>query len=92
MFIFKNKESKIKIPWFIGWFVFAILLSTYFPFFDNFSSAITVLAKSGLNLTLFLIGSSISLQTLKTIGVKPLVFAVILWVTISIGSLFYILH
>ncbi|MCJ7935485.1 MAG: putative sulfate exporter family transporter [Chryseobacterium sp.] len=92
MFIFKNKESTIKIPWFIGYFILAILLNTYFPFFDRFSTAITALAKSGLNLTLFFIGSTLSIQTLKTIGFRPLLTAVLLWVTISIGSLLYIIH
>ncbi|MET3037015.1 putative sulfate exporter family transporter [Chryseobacterium sp. NRRL B-14859] len=92
MFIFKNKDSKIKIPWFIGYFILAILLNTYFPFFDRFSIGITALAKSGLNLTLFFIGSTLSVQTLKTIGFKPLLTAVLLWVTISIGSLLYIIH
>ncbi|MBO9693490.1 putative sulfate exporter family transporter [Chryseobacterium sp.] len=92
MFIFKSKGSKIKIPWFIGYFIAAIILNTYFPFFDRFSTSITVLAKSGLNLTLFFIGSTLSLQTLKSIGLKPLSAAVLLWVTISIGSLLYIIH
>ncbi|WP_228414756.1 YeiH family protein [Chryseobacterium sp. G0201] len=92
MFIFKNKESKIKIPYFIGYFILAILLNTYFPFFESFGSVITVLAKSGLNLTLFFIGSTLSLQTLKTIGIKPLAVAIMLWITISVGSLLYIIH
>lgn len=92
MFIFKNKESKIKIPWFIGWFILAILLNTYFPVFDFFSSTVTSLARSGLNLTLFFIGSTLSVQTLKTIGMKPLAMAVILWIVISVGSLLYIIH
>lgn len=92
MFIFKSKDSKIKIPWFIGYFILAILLNTYFPFMDQFSPAITSFAKSGLNLTLFFIGSTLSIQTLKTIGFKPLLTAVLLWVTISIGSLLYIIH
>ncbi|PWN69246.1 putative sulfate exporter family transporter [Chryseobacterium phosphatilyticum] len=92
MFIFKNKESKIKIPWFIGYFILAIVLNTYFPILDGFSTSITAIAKSGLNLTLFFIGSTLSIQTLKTIGLKPLLMAVLLWVTISVGSLVYIIH
>lgn len=92
MFIFKSKGTKIKIPWFIGYFIIAILLNTYFPVLDRFSSSITVLAKSGLNLTLFFIGSTLSLQTLKSIGLKPLLTAVLLWVTISAGSLLYIIR
>jgi uncharacterized integral membrane protein (TIGR00698 family) len=92
MFIFKNKDSKIKIPWFIGYFILAIFLNTYFPFFNQFSSGITLLAKSGLNLTLFFIGSTLSIQTLKTIGLKPLALAIFLWGLISIGSLLFILN
>jgi uncharacterized membrane protein YadS len=92
MFIFKSKDSKIKIPWFIGYFIVAILLNTYFPILESFSTSITVLAKSGLNLTLFFIGSTLSIQTLKSIGLKPLVMAILLWVTISVGSLLYIIH
>lgn len=92
MFIFKSKESKIKIPYFIGYFILAILLNTYFPFFDSFGSTITFLSKSGLNLTLFFIGSTLSIQTLKTIGIKPLAVAIMLWITISLGSLLYIIH
>lgn len=92
MFIFKSKESKIKIPWFIGYFILAILLNTYFPVFDQISSGITHIAKSGLNLTLFFIGSTLSIQTLKTIGLKPLALAIFLWAFISIGSLLFILN
>ncbi|REC46529.1 YeiH family protein [Chryseobacterium pennipullorum] len=92
MFIFKSKDSRIKIPWFIGYFILAILLNTYFPLAEKLSSSLTVLAKSGLNLTLFFIGSTLSLQTLKTIGIKPLFTAVLLWVTISVGSLLYIIR
>lgn len=92
MFIFKSKGSKVKVPWFIGYFILAILLNTYFPFVCELSSSITVLAKSGLNLTLFFIGSTLSLQTLRTIGFKPLALAVFLWIFISTGSLLYILN
>lgn len=92
MFIFKNKGSKIKIPWFIGYFVLAILVNTYLPFPDSITSIVTNFAKSGLNLTLFFIGSTLSVQTLKTIGLKPLAAAVILWMSISIGSLIYIIN
>jgi len=92
MFIFKNKETRIKIPWFIGWFIVAILLNTYFPVFETVSTTVTNIAKSGLNLTLFFIGASLSIETLKTIGIKPLAAAVLLWVTISIGSLLFIIY
>ena len=92
MVFFKTKGAKIKIPWFILYFVIAILLHTYFPILDDFSKVATTVAKSGLNLTLFFIGSTISIQTLKTISWKPLFLAVVLWIIISVGSLVMILR
>ena len=92
MVFFKTKGAKVKIPWFILYFVIAILLHTYFPIFKGFSTIATTVAKSGLNLTLFFIGSTISIQTLKTISWKPLFFAIVLLVTISIESLLMILR
>ncbi|QOW10385.1 putative sulfate exporter family transporter [Kaistella flava (ex Peng et al. 2021)] len=91
MVLFKTKGAKVKIPWFIGYFIIAILLHTYFPIFEGFSHIATTAAKSGLNLTLFFIGSTISIQTLKTISWKPLFLAIVLWVIISVGSLLMIL-
>ena len=91
MVLFKTKGAKIKIPWFIGYFIIAILLHTYFPILEGFSYIATTAAKSGLNVTLFFIGSTISIQTLKTISWKPLFLAIVLWVIISVGSLLMIL-
>ncbi|MGX9985620.1 YeiH family protein [Soonwooa purpurea] len=92
MFIFKTKDSKIKIPWFIGFFIIAILLSTYFPIFEVVSPTITEISKLGLNLTLFLIGSTLSIEALRSISIKPLFLAIFLWIFISIGSLILILN
>lgn len=91
MLIFKSNDSKIRVPWFIGYFIVAILINTYFPI-GHLASAITIAAKSGLNLTLFLIGSTLSIHALKSIGMKPLAFAVFLWIFISAGSLLIILN
>nr|WP_233701998.1 putative sulfate exporter family transporter [Kaistella palustris] len=91
MFFFKTKGAKVKIPYFIGYFILAILLNTYVPIFGGLSAVATTAAKAGLNLTLFFIGSTISVQTLKTISWKPLALAMILWITISVGSLLLIM-
>ena len=60
--IFKNKESKIKIPWFIGLFIIAMILNTYFPMVQIISPLIVNVSKIGLILTLFLIGAGLSFQ------------------------------
>lgn len=91
-FIFKGKDRKISIPWFILWFIVAILINTYA--LDNVpevGKAISGLARKGLIITMFFIGASLSTDVLKAVGIKPLVQGVLLWIVISIGSLAYIL-
>ena len=91
-FIFKGKDRKISIPWFILWFIVAMLINTYV--LDNVpevGKAISGLARKGLIITMFFIGASLSTDVLKAVGIKPLVQGVLLWIVISIGSLAYIL-
>ena len=91
-FIFKGKDRKISIPWFILWFIAAMLINTYA--LDNVpevGKAISGLARKGLIITMFFIGASLSTDVLKAVGIKPLVQGVLLWIVISIGSLAYIL-
>lgn len=90
-FLFKNKESKIKIPYFIGVFVLAMLANTYLRFVDTVSPYIVMVAKAGLTLTLFLIGCGLSIAVLQSVGIKPLLQGIVLWVFISVLSLTAIL-
>lgn len=87
MLILKGKSNKIKIPWFIGGFVLAILINTYLPIPETVTNTITFAAKAGLHLTLFLIGSTLSRETLRNVGIKPLIFSVLLWIGISLLGL-----
>ena len=90
--IFKSGEKKISIPWFILWFIVAILLNTYvLDSVPEVGKAISGLARKGLIITMFFIGASLSTDVLKAVGVKPLLQGVLLWLVISIGSLAYIL-
>ena len=89
--LFKNNESKIKIPWFIGYFILAICLNIYFPLEHKLSPFIVNISKAGLTLTLFFIGAGLSLKIIQNIGLKPLVMAVVLWLFISFGALWMIL-
>lgn len=82
-FLFKNPNSKIKIPWFIGLFVVAMIVNTYLPLVQKYDHYLVGIAKSGLTLTLFLIGCGLSKKTLQSVGIKPLIQGVILWLLIS---------
>ena len=92
MFIFRDKTAKISIPWFIFIFVLAMVVNTYVPLPDWFVSTMVWVAKRGMVVTLFLIGASLSLASIKQVGVRPLLQAVILWVVISITSLVVVLN
>lgn len=90
--IFKNEGKKISIPWFILWFIVAILVNTYvLDAVPEVGKAVSGLARKGLIITMFFIGASLSTDVLKAVGVKPLIQGVLLWLVISIGSLAYIL-
>ena len=91
-FLFKNKNTKLKIPYFIGLFVLAMTANTYIPLVQNYSSYLVAIAKAGLTLTLFLIGCGLSKQVLLSVGIKPLLQGVALWLVISAAALWVILH
>ena len=92
MFLFKTKGEKIKIPYFIGLFILAIVINSYEILPTIITSNIVVISKRLLIVTLFLVGSTISIKDLKETGFKPIVFAVSLWIFISIFSLVYITY
>ncbi len=89
---FRNSDQKIKIPWFIFLFIIAICINTYIPQTSLFAALLVKMAKAGLTLTLFLIGLGLSVKTIKSVGAKPLIMAIILWIFISVASLSFIIY
>ncbi len=87
-----NAETKIKIPYFIGLFILAMLVNTYVPEASIVALQIVGIAKIGLTITLFLIGATLNIQTLKSVGVKPLFQGITLWIFIAGLSLLAILY
>lgn len=88
---FKNKASNVKIPYFIGLFVLAMICNTYFSPITTIAPYLVSIGKAGLTVTLFLIGAGLSRSVLKSVGVLPLLQGVILWVLIAVGTLWAIL-
>ena len=90
-FLFKSKGQKISIPWFIFFFILAMVVNTYLlAGAPQVGQIINHIARKGLTITLFFIGASLSRDVLKSVGVKPLVQGVLLWMVISLGTLAYI--
>ena len=90
--IFRSEGKKISIPWFILFFIVAMLINTYlladFPQIGKFIAGI---ARKGLIITMFFIGASLSVDVIKSVGIRPLLQGVLLWIIISAASLVYIL-
>ncbi|GMN11322.1 putative sulfate exporter family transporter [Croceitalea sp. MTPC9] len=91
MYWFKNKDRKIKVPFFIQAFVVAILLNSFEFLPVKFSEVAVLISKRLMLVTLFLVGTTLSINDIREAGVKPILFASVLWVSVSILSLTYIM-
>ncbi|MGN0258662.1 MAG: YeiH family protein [Bacteroides sp.] len=93
--MFNRKGGKISIPWFILFFVLAMVVNTYLLSTTETGAMIgrTVnsLARQSLTVTLFFIGASLSRDVIKQVGIKPMVQGILLWIVISLATLGYIL-
>jgi uncharacterized integral membrane protein (TIGR00698 family) len=80
-------QAKVKVPWFIFLFCLAAAAATYLPRFAVEYGAMNHLGRAGLTATLFLIGTSLSRNTLQQVGVRPLIQGVTLWIVVAGASL-----
>ena len=91
-FFFKRKSAKVALPWFILWFVVASVIRTYVTAPAELWSTLTMLARIGLTITLFLIGAGLSRKSIAAVGARPLILGVVLWIVISCASLFAVMR
>lgn len=92
MFIFRDKTAKISIPWFIFLFILAMVMNTYAGLPEEFGKTMAFWAKKGMVVTLFLIGASLSPKSIRTVGTKPLLLAIALWIAIGVSSFFVVMN
>lgn len=82
-----GKKARVQIPWFIALFLLASLARTLWTPLAAWGPALSRLAVMGLTVTLFLIGAGLSRATLKSVGPRPLLQALLLWLAIGTASL-----
>ena len=87
----KKSSKKIKIPYFIGLFILAVLANTYLPSIGFVYPYIVHMAKIGLIITLFLIGLGLTKKALKALGAKAMVLGTITWIVVATTTLIAIL-
>ncbi|MGL6071185.1 YeiH family protein [Craterilacuibacter sp.] len=85
--VFRDKTAKIQIPWFIFFFILAMIANTYLAIPAEITGGIVWLSKKALVLTLFLIGAALSREVLGTVGMRPMALGLILWAIIGSASL-----
>jgi uncharacterized membrane protein YadS len=86
----KQETGKIKKPWFILGFLLAATLVTYVPVLVPVGKIVELVSKRLMVLTLFLIGANLSKATLKSVGFKPFIMGVVLWVIVASSVLWAI--
>ena len=85
--IAKKSKARIQWPWFILFFCLAAVANTYVHVFQSSYPVLKHLGIIGLTVTLYLIGTGLSMKTLREVGVRPLLQGILLWVIVAIGSL-----
>lgn len=77
----------VKWPWFILGFVLVAALATWVPLLSPLVGPVALVGRRALVLALFLIGLSLSRETLANVGVRPFVHGVVLWIIVGLLSL-----
>lgn len=83
----EGEATKAKRPWFILGFIIAAGLVTWFPSLQPVGHQIESVAKKLMVLTLFLIGSSLTRAAIQSVGIKPFIQGILLWIIMATGSL-----
>lgn len=83
----RKSRARISWPWFILFFCLAAVANTYLGAFQAAYPELRRLGIVGLTVTLYLIGTGLSLSTLRKVGARPLLQGILLWVVVGAGSL-----
>jgi uncharacterized integral membrane protein (TIGR00698 family) len=82
-----KSKARVQWPWFILFFCLAAVANTYVPPFAPAYPVLSRVGRVGLTVTLYLIGTGLSMSTLKQVGMRPLIQGVLLWAAVAITSL-----
>lgn len=82
-----KSKARVQWPWFILFFCVAAVANTYVHLFQSSYLVLRHLGVIGLTVTLYLIGTGLSLKTLREVGVRPFLQGILLWIAVAVGSL-----
>ena len=82
-----KSKARVQWPWFILFFCLAAVLNTYVHIFQSAYSVLKHLGGIGLTVTLYLIGTGLSMKTLREVGLRPFLQGILLSILVAVGSL-----
>lgn len=82
-----RSDQKAKFPLFIAGFVAAAAIRTLLPSIQALWGVLVAAARQSLVLTLFLIGTGLTRDVLRRVGVRPLAQGLVLWLLVSGATL-----
>ena len=83
----KKSKARVQWPWFILFFCLAAVANTYVHIFQPAYPVLKHLGVIGLTVTLYLIGTGLSMKTLREVGIRPFLQGILLWIFVAAGSL-----
>jgi uncharacterized integral membrane protein (TIGR00698 family) len=83
----KKSKARVQWPWFILLFCLAAVFNTYAHIFQAVYPAFKHLGVIGLTVTLYLIGTGLSMKTLREVGIRPFLQGILLWIFVAAASL-----
>jgi uncharacterized integral membrane protein (TIGR00698 family) len=89
---FTKSRTTVKLPWFILFFALAAVANSYLPAGRPLYPLLSALGRTLLTVVLFLIGTGLSRETFRRVGIRPLLQGITLWAVVGVLSLFAILH
>ena len=85
-----KSKARVRFPWFILFFCVAAGAKTWLAGLAPLFTKVNQVGHVGLALTLFLIGTGISMRTVRQAGARVLAQGSALWVIVATASLFAI--
>jgi len=83
----EGRAGRITWPLFVVLFVLAAAMRSGLPELESWFDILAGAARRGLVLVLFLIGSGLGMPMLRSLGWRPMVHAVLLWLLVSSATL-----
>ena len=82
-----KSKARVQWPWFILFFCLAAIANSYVHILHPIYPMLAHLGVTGLTVTLYLIGTGLSMQTLRQVGVRPLLQGIVLWAIVGFSTL-----